>query len=68
MDAFFRFFTRLVTGFGLFVLLGNRFFGKRINAVVRLTIKAAFRYRLFWVLLARKYSFAPARAAKSTVR
>ena len=52
MDAFFRFFTRLVTGFGLFVLLGNLFFGKRINAVVRLTIKAAFRYRLFWVLLA----------------
>ena len=46
-----RLLVRAATGFGLFAFLGNLILGKRVNAVARLTIKAAFRYRLFWVLL-----------------
>src|SRR4051812_17771624 len=41
---------KVFTAFGLFTMIGDRLFGKRINPVVRLTFKAAFRYRLFWIL------------------
>jgi len=45
-----RWLIRLTTGFGLFPLLARIFFGQRIAAVMGLTWKAAFRFRLFLVV------------------
>jgi ABC-type transport system involved in multi-copper enzyme maturation permease subunit len=41
---------RIGTGFGLFGALARLLFGQRIASVLALTWKAAFRYRLFWVI------------------
>ena len=45
-----RFFLRLASGFGLWERLLRLLVGRRIAAVAGLTLRAAFRYRLFWVL------------------
>ncbi|MBC8001782.1 MAG: ABC transporter permease [Opitutaceae bacterium] len=47
-----RFFIGLVSGFGLWERLLRLVVGRRIAAVAGLTLRAAFRYRLFWVLAA----------------
>src|SRR5436190_6565237 len=41
---------RALFAFGLFSWVACRFFGARIAAIVGLTWKAAFRFRLFWVM------------------
>ena len=45
-----RFFIQLASGFGLWERLLRLVVGRRIAAVAGLTLRAAFRYRLFWVL------------------
>jgi ABC-type transport system involved in multi-copper enzyme maturation permease subunit len=41
---------RIATAFGLFAFIARRLFGPRIASIIGLTWKAAFRFRLFWVI------------------
>jgi hypothetical protein len=45
-----RWVVRACFAFGLFSWLARRLFGARIAAIAALTWKAAFRFRLFWVM------------------
>lgn len=47
-----RWLVRLLTAFGFFPWLARQLFGQRIAAVMALTWKAAFRFRLFLVIVA----------------
>src|SRR5580692_8909011 len=42
--------SRVGSGFGLFPWMARKLFGQQIAAIIGLTWKAAFRYRLFWVI------------------
>ena len=48
----FHYFLKLARKFGIFPYLARTLFGARIGAIMGLTWKAAFRFRLFWVLAA----------------